>query len=254
MGGSALVIHGTPSAGLLAPRAAPRSLADRLLGRHPVSGPTEMPIGRDGVLIDIPSGPLDPLADAFRAYVERAFDDPWPSTMNIRDYLAITTITSDVRGARTGDEPPSWYFQFTFSACAGMADTSAEVAAHWAEIWYRRTGTELASKYFLPFGFTPGSVDTTGSAKLFVPLGRLGYAQFQDDVEGDEADADSAESRYFALDWSVRETFGAEDRTAAWRELDEALSDVRAAGVCLCQFCAPELDRSRFDRLAIVAG
>jgi hypothetical protein len=76
----------------------------------------------------------------------------------------------------------------------------------------------------------------------------------KDEDDGDEADADSAESRYFALDWSVRETFGADDRTAAWRELDEALSDVRAAGVCLCQFCAPGLDRSRFDRLSIVAA
>jgi hypothetical protein len=27
---------------------------------------------------------------------------------------------------------------------------------------------------------------------------------------------------------------------------------VRAAGLCLCQFCAPQLDLSRFEQLSIV--
>jgi hypothetical protein len=40
--------------------------------------------------------------------------------------------------------------------------------------------------------------------------------------------------------------------TADWQELDEALQDVCAAGACLCQFCAPGLDLSRFDRLSIL--
>lgn len=134
MGGSALLIKGMPSADLLTPRAAARSLADRLLGRHPVSGPTETPIGRDRVLLEIPSDPLRPLADDLRTYVDRAFDDPWPSTMYVRDYLAMDVVTTYLRGERSGNEVPSWYIQLTFSACAGMADTSAEVAAHWAEI------------------------------------------------------------------------------------------------------------------------
>ena len=94
LGGSALLIHGTPSADLLAPRAAARSLADRLLGRHPVSGPTETPIGRDRVLLEIPCDPLRPLADHFRTYVDRAFDDPWPSTICVRDYLAMDVVTT----------------------------------------------------------------------------------------------------------------------------------------------------------------
>lgn len=69
-------------------------------------------------------------------------------------YLAMDVVTINVRGERSGDEVSSWYVQMTFSACAGMADTSAEVAAHWAEIWYRRAGDELASNHFRPFGFT----------------------------------------------------------------------------------------------------
>ena len=117
-----------------------------------------------------------------------------------------------------------------------MADTSAEVAAHWAEIWYRQARDELASKYFRPFGFTPERVDTTGDAKLFVPLGRMGYAQFHGE---EEAAPPNPEARNFELDWSALETLSDVDLTEDWQELDEALSDVRAAGVCLCQFCAP---------------
>jgi hypothetical protein len=247
MGGSALLIHGTPSADLLTPRAAPRSLTDRLLGRHPVLGPTETPIGRDHMLLEIPSGPLRPLADDFRAFVERAFDDPWPSTENVRDYLAIDVITTYLRGSRTANGVPSWYVQFTFSACAGMADTSADLAAHWAEIWYRRSGDELASKYFRPFGFIPERIE--GPANRFVPLGRMGYAVIHD---GEEADPEVPGSRYFALDYAVLETFDGEDLTREWQELDAALSDMRAAGACFCQFCAPALDLSRFEHLSIM--
>lgn len=247
MGGSALVIHGTPSADLLTPRAAARSLADRLLGRHPVSGLRETAIG-GRALLEIPSGPLRPLADDFRTYVDRAFTDPWPSTMCVRDYLAMDVVTTYLRGERSGNEAPGWYVQLTFSACAGMADTSAEVAAHWAEIWFRRDRDALVSKHFLPFGFAPERVDTTGPAKLFVPLGRLGYAL----VHGEEA-ADSADSegRNFELDSSVLETLSGVDLTREWQELDQALTDVRAAGVCLCQFCAPGQDLSRFEQLSI---
>jgi hypothetical protein len=247
LGGSALLIYGTPSPDLLTPRAAPRSLADRMLGRHPVSGPTETPVGSDRALLEIPSDPLRPLADDFRGYLARAFDDPWPATTNVRDYLAMDVATTNVRGDRSGTGVASWYFQLTFSACAGMADTSAEVAAHWAEIWFRRNRDELASKYFLPFGFTPERADLTGPAKLFVPLGRMGYAQFNGIEE-----VDDPEVRNFQLDWAVLEPLSEVDLTQDWQELDEALRDVRAAGLCLCQFCAPQLDLSRFEQLSIV--
>jgi hypothetical protein len=251
LGGSALLIYGVPSANLLTPRPAPRSLTDRMLGRHPVSGPTETPIGRDRVMLEIPSDPLRPLADHFHAFVKGAFDDPWPSTKNILDYLALDVITTYLRGDRSGEGEPSWYFQMMFSACAGMADTSAEVGVHWAEIWYRRSAEELASKYFLPFGFTPQRVNATGPEKRFVPLGEWGYALMRDEEDPTDLDSNN-ESRYFELDYSARETFAGVDLTPEWQELDEGLSDVRAAGLCLCQLCAPAQDLSRFNQLSIV--
>ena len=250
LGGSVFLINGTPSADLLTPRAAPRALGDRLLGRHPVAGPTETPIGRDYVMLEIPAGPLRPLADHFRAFVKDAFDDPWPSTKNVLDYLALDVVTTYLRGDRSSEGESSWSCQLAFSACAGMADVSAEVATHWAEIWYRKSADQLASKYFLPFGFTPHAVDAAGGDRRFVPLGGLGYALTRDDETA--ADPESTDSRYFELDHSGRETLGDVDLTREWRELDEALSDVRAAGACLCQFCAPALNLSRFDRLSIV--
>jgi hypothetical protein len=249
MGGSALLVHGVPSTELLTPRAAPRSLGDRLLGRHRVAGPTETPIGRDHVMLEIPAEPLRPLADHFRGFVRGAFEVPWPSTNNILDYLAMDVVTTYLRGDRSGDGEPGWYFQLTFSACAGMADVSAELGTHWAHIWYRTSAAELASRYFLPFGFTPQRVDA-GWERRFVPVGEMGYALIRD---GQEApDPDVIESRYFEIDYSAREPFGDADLTREWRELDEALADVRAAGACLCQFCAPGLDLSRFNELSIV--
>lgn len=201
-------------------------------------------------MLEIPAGPLRPLADHFRGFVKEALGDPWPSTQNVLDYLALDVVTIYLRGDRSGDGEASWYVQLTFSACAGMADVSAEVGTHWAEIWYRKCADELASKYFLPFGFTPQSADSTGPAKRFVPLGEMGYALIREDEAA--ADPDAGESRYFELDYSARETFGDVDLAREWRDLDDALSDVRAAGACLCQFCAPGLDLSRFDALSIV--
>jgi hypothetical protein len=250
MGGSALLIYGTPSADLLTPRPAPRSLVDRVRGRHPVSGPTETPMGQDRVLLEIACEPLRPLADEFRAFVNAAFEQPWAATQNVREYLGLDVISSYLRGDRIGQQPAEWYFQLTFSACAGMADSSADVAAHWADIWYRRSSSHLADKYFLPFGFTPGRVDLTGHDNLFVPLGAGGYAEFR---RGDEAGFDGPnQSRFFSLDASVLEPLEGEDLTAEWRELDDALRDVRAVGACRCQLCAPSLDLARFDSLAIV--
>lgn len=81
-----------------------------------------------------------------------------------------------------------------------------------------------------------------------MPLGRLGYALFHGDAEAGPADS---EGRNFELDWSVLETLSGVDLTREWQELDEALSDVRAADVCLCQFCAPGQDLSRFEQLSI---
>jgi hypothetical protein len=250
LGGSVFLINGTPSTELLTPRAASRSLGDRLLGRHPVAGPTETLIGRDHVMLEIPAGPLRPLADHFRSFVKGAFADPWPSTKNVLDYFALDVVTIYLRGDRRGEGEPSWYCQLAFSACAGMADVSAEVGTHWAEIWYRKSVDELTAKHFFPFGFTPQRVDATGSDKRFVPLGGLGYGVMRDDETS--TDPESTESRYVEIDYSARETFGDVDLRREWRELDEALSDVRAAGACLCQFCAPALDLSRFDALSIV--
>jgi len=249
MGGSALVIHGTPSADLLTPRAAARSFTDRLLGRQSAVGPKETPLGRDRVLLEIPSTPLRPMADDFRAFVDRAFDHPWPATTAVGEYLAIANvITTYVRGDRVGHGAPGWYVQLTFSGCAGMAETSAAVATHWAEIWYRQHADELASKYFLPFGFTPTGIAPNGPAPLFAPLGQLGYGLIE--REEPEPDPDDPASRSFEIDRAVLETLGEEDLTREWRQLEAAVREIRAAGACLCQFCRPAQDRSRLERLA----
>ena len=248
MGGSALLIYGTPSPELLKPRAAPRSMLSRLFSKPSATEVKEHQLGSSGhALITVPCEPLAALADEFRAFVAQAFPKPWSATEYIKDYLADRrTITIYLRGDRAGDAPPTWYVQVSFSAAAGMCDTSAEVAAHWADIWYRQRGAELAARHLLPFGFTPDHADGPPQTAWFVPIGPLGYALFyaDDDPLADEA-------RHFELDHAVVETFEDNDLTTEWREMAEALKDVRTARRCLCQFCAPELDQARFESLAI---
>ena len=250
MGGSALIIQGTPSPELLTPRAAPQSFLSKLFGKRANQAPTEHAMGGDHALIEIPSTPLQALADDLRAFIADSCTPPWAATQYIIDYLADRrTITVYVRGNRKGAAPPEWYVQVSFSAAAGMCDTSAEVAAHWAEMWYQRRGAELASKYFLPFGFTPERVDADPQAAFFVPLGRAGYGLFYDPNDPTLA---SDDGHPFEIDYAVLEIFADDDLTGDWQELEGALEDLRRARKCWCQFCAPTLDLARFDRLALV--
>ena len=129
----------------------------------------------------------------------------------------MDVATPYLRGELSENEVPALVqIQLTFSAGAGMADSRQRSRPLGGDL-VSRGGDELASQHFLPFGFTRDRVDTIGFAKLFVPLGRLGYARFHGDAAAGPADP---EDRNFELDASALESWTSGLLTREWPVLD----------------------------------
>jgi hypothetical protein len=249
MGGSALLIYGRISEDLLQPRAVPRSIVDRMLGRVRTKAPAWSPIGRDRRLIDLPTNGLRKLVSAFRDRVAAQFDPPWSSTRSVLDYLRLDVIYLHVRGDASSGDPPDWYIQLTFSGAAGMAEVSAQLASHWAERWYRAESDDLLASYLEPYGFEPdGRIEPDSSTDIFVPLGAAGYALFNAAPRAPDDEA-YFESRYFEIDVSAIETLSEAERARVLQTLDEELPRLFPPDTCCCQWCAPNFDVASVDRL-----
>src|SRR4030095_10595710 len=109
MGGSALLIYGNVSEGLLEPQPAPRSMMGRLLGREPAKIPTWSQVGPTRRMIDLPTEPLKALASAFGDYVVNRTSPPWTATTSVLEYLKLNVISIHVRGEDPGNNSPEWY-------------------------------------------------------------------------------------------------------------------------------------------------
>ena len=248
MGGSALMIYGTISERVLEPRPAPRSFMDRLFGR-PQSAPQWRSLGANRQLITVPVDGLDTLGSEFRDHVVARFEQPWAATKAIIDYLGIDVTTVYLRGDREGDQQPEWYVQLTFSGCAGMADTAAELCAHWAERWVREDRDRITTEILRPIGFEPnGRTVPTGDTMVFVPIGEAGYAIYRPEPDDIEDELDDDTSRYFEVDASAYDHLDQAEVVDAMRRLDEHVRPLIPSGGCCCQWCSPTLDVTAFDR------
>jgi hypothetical protein len=237
MGGSALLIYGTVAEARLQPRPIPRTLLDRALGRQRTEVPTWRAIGATRRMVDVPASALEPVVAAFRRFTQDRFAAPWAAPRVVLDYLHGGTITLYVRGDAETERPTEWYLQLAFSGCAGMAEVSAEVAAHWAAEWYRSELADLGAEFLAPFGFEPnGRVEPDGGA-VFVPLGTAGYAR------AGSVSLDSAEptDETIEVDASSLDALSEAERTAMLSQVGDRLRAVRPRR-CLCQLCAPDLD------------
>ena len=242
MGGSALLIYGRVAEELLKERPRPRSLADRLLGRRPVAKPEWMQVGKSQRMIDLPADAFAPIGKAFREHVATRFQPRWTATESVIGYLDLGITEVYLRGDREGDGEPEWYVQVSFSGCAGMAEVSSELAAHWADRWFRSEGDRITENLLRPHGFEPnGRTQAIGSGEPFVPMGVAGYAIYH--AEPREADPDlPMESRYFDIDFSAVDTLSEDERGDVMQKLDAELPPLLPRGPCCCQWCAPELD------------
>lgn len=248
MGGSALMIYGTVSERVLEPKPAPRSFMNRLFGRTQ-SAPQWRPLGANRQLITVPADDLDALGSEFRDHVVARFEKPWAATRAIIDYLGIDVTTVYVRGDREGDQPPEWYVQLTFSGCAGMADTAAELCAHWAERWFREDRDRITSEILRPNGFEPsGRTVPAGTSMVFVPIGAAGYAIYRASPNDGDDELEHGASRYFEVDGSAYDHLDDAEVADAMRALDEHVRPLIPSDRCCCQWCSPTLDVTAFDR------
>jgi hypothetical protein len=156
MGGSALLIYGNVKEECLRQRVKPRTIWDRLFGRKSVVvTPEWQAMGKDSHSIDLPVGNLSGIGTEFRDYIIKRFRKPWAATKTVIEYLKIGSIDVYLRGERSENDPDALYIQLSFSGCGGMAQTSADLAVHWAVRWYREKKQNLLNDIFNRTGLNP---------------------------------------------------------------------------------------------------
>lgn len=229
MGGTAILIHGD-----IHPRRLeqPRGFISRLLGRPETR--KELPEG----FVDLPSKDLRILADDFAAFLKARLPKPTASTQVVLDYLDTAKPNVYLRGDQDAQETRTWYVQLGFSGCAGMAEASAQVAAHWAMLWYAGERPRIDSQLLSPAGFTAASVELIAEPAAFLPVGSGGYASYPVSPAQPETGGE------FEIDAAAAESDEAEaERVQGWLA-SNGVAMVRQNG-CHCQLCAPGFDPAR---------
>lgn len=245
MGGMVAVLRGRADSRLLEPRPAKRGLIDRLLGRHPVEGPREIKLGDGSSMIELPSDSLNHLPKEFQLYLRRSMPEPWQSTKSFLDYLSIDILSVQLRGERkSNDREMSWYLQFSFSGCAGMAETSAELGSHWVEKWIQKEGPIIQDTLLTPNGFNRDLSQTGSWQVVFVPFEGLGYGRRV--VDSTTVDPEWEGSKLFEFDYAQIEAFQVNGELGKLRSLDERFVDLGSNGSCLCQLCSPSFKPPQF--------
>lgn len=241
MGGSAYLIWGRIDEDTFRAAQPKSGLLRRLLGR----GSAEPTISSMGnmEMRHMPSEAFTPVANEFLSFVRETFHSSRPVEQGMLDYLDIGIINMYVRGERRPEEKEFRdYVQITFSGCAGMAEVSAELAAHWAQIWYERNTAHIDERLLIPRGLTPDpSIQDPPDTRQFLPLEGLGYALF---TNPDPAimDTEWEGSRLFEFDAAVVDPLYEEGKVDELREIDERYGPLMADGACLCPLCSPDFD------------
>jgi hypothetical protein len=236
MGGAAAIIKGIAEPRLLEPKPAKRSLLDRLLGRTKLVGPSEVAIGDGRTMIDLSAEEFRGLATDFVDFLHRSIQEPWDSTHRFFDYFSINTLSVYVRGERaSAAAQTAWYLQFSFSGCAGMAETSAELGSHWVEQWFQKEGDKIQADFLDGAGFQRESGDGQHAGLVFVPFEGLGYGRR---AEGDPL---------FEFDYSMVEPLEASGKAEELKDIDNRFGNLGGDGKCLCQLCSPAFEPPKVE-------
>jgi hypothetical protein len=221
MGGSAFLIHGRFDAERGAAAAPAPSWFGRLRGsKAPAVSTVAFPNGRS--MLEFPAAAIhDRLAQDYLAYVRGRLTDPSAASTVVLDYLTLGQPRIYLRADREpGETDGPWYVQVSFSGAAGMAETSARVAAHWAGHWYAARRTVVDADILGPAGFSATGAEPLADM-VFVPAGEYGYAELEDGV--------------FAFDAAFVESH--EDPEALRDELAQRFTPALREGRCRCQLC-----------------
>jgi hypothetical protein len=242
MGGSAYIIPGVLSRERLAAADTPPSLLKRLLrGGSRASGGRVTTLGGGDTLYEIDAGALSThLVHDFREWLRSRLPSPSQGTQVPLQYVMDIKPAVYVRGLQhSGEDAPQYNVQLLFSGCAGEAETSARVAAHWAGLWYRAEHERIANAFLRPFGFDPAPYDVARDEPFaFLPAGDLGYLEL---VSADDAGADAPG---FELDYAIATAHEGDERLD---RLNALYAHYMRSGKCRCQLCEPDFGDARVE-------
>jgi hypothetical protein len=234
MGGSAFVLYGTVDESVLDPAPVKKTFFDRLLGRQRFEGPRETSHGNTKT-IDLPLGRLGDLKSFFMKYLKNHLIPISEASKNILEYLDLDVMRINFRGhKRAQDEKMEWSIQVTFSGCAGMAETSASLSAHWVRLWYLKNRSELQKEIFSGSGFSPCAPEDDES-EVFLPLPQGGYARYYEDPQ-EMYVKDEELAFHFEIDDSFLEA-QADGGVELMNQIESEYLSVMADGRCRCQLC-----------------
>ena len=235
MGGAAIEISLEIDAGLVERgRSRKRSLLSRLFGRSPKP---DDPVDLNPVLKPL----REALAADFKSFVRKAMPQPWEATETFYNYLDPECKHSCLR--ITADPSPSGgkhagRLSLYFSGWAGMAESSAYLASHWAESWFQREGSRIAAELLVPEGLSVTSAPEGMGESAFIPAGKYGYAFYN----GPEDE--------YPHHFNTDECFAHGDKAETVSDfLDERCADLMRDGRCRCQLCMPDFDVGHLDGL-----
>lgn len=181
MGGAAFVLECRVAKSLFEERPLPRTLMDRLLFRTRRAGVQRTTWGDVTHLEFAVPDALAALPDVAKAWIrERVPASDTSARVVIDKYLTLPVGRVSLRGEEKKGVVTTTV-DFIFSGCAGVAETSAAVAAHWFDRWWRedRAAIEIACA-----GSGVAFIDVFRfegeSAPIFLPLKEGGYALYTD--------------------------------------------------------------------------
>jgi len=158
MGGCAYFIEVTPDHGrwvrsfLHEEKKRKASFLSRLFAKEQTSLPG---------LADLPfSGPGEALLNDYYFWIKKQIPLPLNGTAAFMDdYLFQIRAETYLRGERSDPSRPEkftrWYIQIGFSGCAGQGEVGAQLASHWADIWYRENFTRIKDRLLIPHLINP---------------------------------------------------------------------------------------------------
>lgn len=251
MSGYAFVINGIIDEALLEPTTEKQTLLNKLLKKQVIIWPKITELQNGDKFIEIHAKQLESqLIIKFKDYLQTTIKTSWEVTQNmIEGYLSLCVEDIFIRGTQKKENiKPEGYIEVGFSGCAGVAETSARLASHWFEIWYKKHKLLIDEQYLIPYGFTPNNnIEKCNEQDLFFPLGEITYALYTNDIDSMYlGDSDIEVKCNFDIDQSIIEC-GTINNKESIEIFNAKLNKIMQNPRCYCQLCTPELDLSLFQ-------
>ena len=230
MGGSAYLIYGKPNESARVRRPKKRNFIDKLLLRQRYSESKTFQVG-NSIHWELPSEHLSTLYKDFLSFVEIRLAEPNEASKYIVEYLRSRVMKVFLRGeVDESRRQEDWYVQLSFSGCAGMVETTAELCSHWTDIWLNSERHRVFSDILEPAGFFPLTENIPEqSFPPFCPVGRYGYAIYHAHLE-------SYQDFHFEIDAAYLESG---DENQILSEIEDKYLGRMRDNLCRCQLCDP---------------